>query len=763
VPRLTAKAAFVGLCLASLALSTGIGLAQSPSSGSGASAAKAQVAPKPPTAPISYNKLYNKKAKKPASAAAKSGAAPHAASSHVAAGASPSAAAPIPIKPPSSAPPPVTHVAKPTVAKSPKAKSAAASAPPPVATAPQAVVGPPLAIPDLEAFVDGVVADGMASDHIAGVSVAVVQNGQVILKKGYGVASLSPLRRVDPDRTLFRLASISKTFTWIALMKEVEAGHMRLDGPINLYLPEALQVRDQGFKQQVRVRDLMTHTSGFEDRTLGQLFEEDFARERPLAVYLRQERPRRVREPGVATAYSNYGVALAGAAVSNVTGKPFETLVEDEIIHPLGLGHTTFREPHPFRADLPAPLTGAMAGDFATGYRWNEGGFDARPPEFIGHIAPAAALSSTAGDMSRYMLLLLGGGTLDGVTIYNAATAHAFATPLQTVIPGAPVWNAGFRQVQLPGGVTGFGHNGTSVSFRSNLVIVPSLGLGVFITSNTETGGPLAKRLPEAIVQRFFVAPATPPAPSPGLYDQRKLYEGEYLTTRRAYARIEGFVDLFRATTRVSVTQDGYLTTESNHLVRRWVPVGAPDAGRFQSADSPDRLAFELIDGRATRFIGGTGAETFERTGLLYSMGLLETLTILTAIVAVVGLVGLAMRSRREFRQSQTQARATLMQTTQSVLFLLAMGCFTIWGLGTSDTAKLLYNWPGGWILTASALGLVAFILALVTLILLPFIWRGGRRVDSWTAGRKLRFTFTTLVFVAFGALLGLWGAIIPG
>jgi CubicO group peptidase (beta-lactamase class C family) len=78
----------------------------------------------------------------------------------------------------------------------------------------------------------------MDRDHIAGVTIAVVQNGQVVLKKGYGVASLKDGRAVDPDKTLFRIASISKTFTWIALMNEVEAGRMRLDTPINLYLPE---------------------------------------------------------------------------------------------------------------------------------------------------------------------------------------------------------------------------------------------------------------------------------------------------------------------------------------------------------------------------------------------------------------------------------------------------------------------------------------------------------------------------------------------
>src|SRR5206468_1934619 len=231
----------------------------------------------------------------------------------------------------------------------------------------------------------------MQRNHIAGVTVSVVQNGQVVLKKGYGFAGLNPQRAVDPDRTLFRVGSISKTFTWIALMKEVEAGRIRLNQPVNLYLPEKVQVRDQGFDQPVRVANLMDHSAGFEDRALGQLFERNFDRVRPLDLYLRQERPKRVHAPGAVSSYSNYGAALAGEAAAYAAGWPFERLVEDEIINPLGMGHTTFREPHPAKAGLPGPMPAALAADVSDGYRWTPTGFERRDYEFIGHAAPAGA------------------------------------------------------------------------------------------------------------------------------------------------------------------------------------------------------------------------------------------------------------------------------------------------------------------------------------------------------------------------------------
>jgi CubicO group peptidase (beta-lactamase class C family) len=127
---------------------------------------------------------------------------------------------------------------------------------------------------------------------------------------------------VDPDRTLFRIGSISKTFTWVLLMKEVEARRIRLDRPINLYLPE--KVRLPGASREVMVRHLMDHSAGFEDRALGQLFENEAGRVRPLDLYLRQERPDQVRPAGQVASYSNYGASLAGEAVAFVSGKTFE-------------------------------------------------------------------------------------------------------------------------------------------------------------------------------------------------------------------------------------------------------------------------------------------------------------------------------------------------------------------------------------------------------------------------------------------------------
>ena len=327
---------------------------------------------------------------------------------------------------------------------------------------------------ELEAFVDGVVRQAMDAAHIAGVTVGVVQGGATVLKKGYGFADLEQGRRVDPDRTLFRVGSITKTFTWISMMNAVAAGRLRLDDPINDHLPADLQLPDEGFTQPIRVRHLLTHSAGFEDLVLGHLFEREAAQVRPLRQYLREERPSRVREPGVLTTYSNDSVGLAGAILEQLHGRPWQEIAEAEIITPLGLTHTSTREPYPPRDGLVAPMPASLAPLLSKGYRWAGTGHRRRDFEFITFGAPAGVLSSTAGDMTIYMRMLLNEGTLDGVRIFGPEAAQAFRTPMTSFPAEVGNWDAGFWETRLPGGFRHFGHDGATLTFFSSMMLAPA-------------------------------------------------------------------------------------------------------------------------------------------------------------------------------------------------------------------------------------------------------------------------------------------------
>ena len=149
-----------------------------------------------------------------------------------------------------------------------------------IAQAPQ--ITPQLAKPDLEAFFDGFLPVQLERDDIAGVVVAVVKDGQVLFAKGYGYSNVKERKPVTVDATLFRPGSISKTFTWTAVMQLVEQGKIDMNRDVNDYLDFKIPAT---FGKPITMKDLMTHTPGFEE-TIKDLFVSKAADMRPLQEYL---------------------------------------------------------------------------------------------------------------------------------------------------------------------------------------------------------------------------------------------------------------------------------------------------------------------------------------------------------------------------------------------------------------------------------------------------------------------------------------------
>ena len=607
---------------------------------------------------------------------------------------------------------------------------------------------PPVA---LEALVDATVRQAMERDHIAGVTVAVVQDGKVVLKKGYGFADVARRRPVDPDRTLFRVGSISKTFTWLMTLNAVERGRMSLDAPINTYLPPKLRVPDHPGFRQVRLRDMMTHTPGFEDLPLKHLFLRDPAQLLSVDESLATYRPARVFPPGEVAAYSNYGAALTGDALAHVEGGLWPDVLETEILNPAGMAHTTGREAYPPRSGLPAPMSADLAQDLSQPYRWTGAGFVADPFEIVGGNAPAGAISSTAGDMARYMTLLLAGGIIDGHTIYGPATAAAIRAPMRQY-PGEAAIDGGFFQSPLGGGLMSYGHNGATMDFHSNLMIVPALRLGVFVSANTESELSLTGVLPALIVQTFYAPPGPSLAASPAVLRGADLYRGEYLTTRRPFHGLEAFAMGF-LTTPVSVAAPGYLMIGSE----RFVATGEP--GMFQDADHPwVRIQAKAGPGQTTKLLLGSGE--LWRADWAHQTRTLGLLAVLTTITSVGILYGLASPARWRLPQTLVQRLAGALRGPAALLWLFAVPAFALkLQVALADQSTVVYDWPGPLVTAASAAALAAAMLSWAAAALTPFAWAGR---GGWGPGRKLRFTATILVFSAFGILLAMLGALQP-
>ncbi len=210
----------------------------------------------------------------------------------------------------------------------------------------------------------------------------------------------------------------------------------------------------------------------------------------------------------------------------------------------------------------------------------------------------------------------------------------------------------------------------------------------------------------------------------------------------------------------VRVTEDGRVLTQGDGRDQAWTL--APSGDRLIAVDGPQTSQFLLEDGRAERWLPPGGQGAYDRAPLWLRLPALLAGAGLTLVAALLTLGGLFARSRRDYRQTAAQSRANLLQTTVSVLWLVAFSAFAVWVIRARDAAHVMYAWPGASLLVASTCAFVAAILTLLTLLMAPFTWRGGRRLDSWGAGRKLSYTFTSLLFTGFAVLLALWGALEP-
>ncbi|KWV95505.1 serine hydrolase [Erythrobacter sp. AP23] len=369
----------------------------------------------------------------------------------------------------------------------------------------------------LQDFVDGVMAMGIANREIAGAVFVLVKDGEVVIQNGYGFSDVEAREPVDPTRTLFRPGSVSKLFTWTAVMQLVEQGRLSLDDPVERHLDFAIP---DTFPQKITVRHLLDHSAGFEDG-YKDMFVESRDEYQELGSWLAGHIPGRVRKPGVEVSYSNYSTALAGYIVQRISGEDFSDYVDRHIFQPLGMTRSTFRE----------PLPEAWQDDVAIGYEWKEGRFEAQPAELIYNIAPAGSLSSTGADMARFMIAHLQDGRLDGARILQADTARQMRTRLNANSPGLPGIAHGFLEGRASNPRI-VGHGGNTGEFHSNLILIPEENVGFFISVTGGDEASLARSEISALVLDRLVPTQRLPKWT-GASDE--IVEGTYRTNRRSY------------------------------------------------------------------------------------------------------------------------------------------------------------------------------------------------------------------------------------
>jgi CubicO group peptidase (beta-lactamase class C family) len=473
--------------------------------------------------------------------------------------------------------------------KAPLSPSVAKTAVPTPPTTPQQ--GHPLTAEDVNAWLDGFMPYAIARGDIPGAVVVVVKDGQVLTEKGYGYSNVAKKTKVDPKLTLFRPGSISKLFTWTALMQQVEQGKVDLNADVNKYID--FKIPD--YKgHPVRVVNLMTHTPGFEESvkdliTLG-------PKEVPFDTLLKRKVPAVIYEPGSTPAYSNYGASLAGYIVQRTSGEPFDAYLEHHIFTPLGMNHSTFRQP------LPANLRPLMSEGYTAGQDKPKGF------EFV-NAAPAGALSATGDDMGKFMIAHLQDGQYNGQQILKPATAQLMHSPANVPIKGLDGMAYGFHQMNV-NGLRVIAHGGDTEAFHSLLDLFLDKNVGFFVSVNSAgkdgAAEPLREQVFRQFADRYFPQPDSAlqkADPNNARADAEKL-AGIYSGSRGSRTNFLSALDLL-GQTKVSVGADGSPVVsgakDPGGQLRKWVHIG-PMLWRDASDNHVLLGAANIADGKANRF-----------------------------------------------------------------------------------------------------------------------------------------------------------------
>jgi len=411
----------------------------------------------------------------------------------------------------------------------------------------------------VEAYVDGIVKALMKDHSSPSGTVAIVQDAELILAKGYGHQDIGQQVPVDPYQTLFRPGSTSKLFTWVAVMQQVEQGKLDLDTDVNEYL-ETFQI-EQTFEEPITLWHILTHTPGFEDGGLGYLIIEDPEQALPLREAMARYQPLRVNPPGAQTSYSNYATALAGLIVENVSGVPFNDYIRDNIFKPLGMNNSSFVEP------LPEDLAARMA----TSYGLEAGDFIEKPFEIITSFGPAGALSSTSTDMVKFGQAILNGGELSGNRILRPETVDRMMSPQFSHDARMAGMGLGFYAGDY-NGHTVWGHGGDTQWFHSYLGIDRANNLTFFVSFGGSGGSPVRTLFAPALYDQFYPRDEAPPEPPEDFAERAGKYAGAYGFWRSNFSVIEKAFSLGGALT-VAPTEDNTLVVVFGDKAKQYAEV----------------------------------------------------------------------------------------------------------------------------------------------------------------------------------------------
>ncbi len=582
---------------------------------------------------------------------------------------------------------------------------------------------------ELAAFMDGLMQSTMDSHKAAGAMVSIIQDGDLLFQRGYGYANIADSLEVNPERTLFRIGSISKLFTWIAVLQQVEAGNLDLDRDVNDYL-ESFQVPDT-YEEPITLRSLLSHTPGFEDILL-QLFMREEDDIPSLQEILKKQMPRRVSPPLEVAAYSNHGSGLAQYLVEKVTGLPFETYADLHIFEPLEMESSTFSQPLPRR----------LANRMATGYSFSDGTFREEGFEIV-PMAGAGGASTTAADMAIFMEALLNHGQRDTIHIMDSLTFSTMKTPVLTHAKNMNPTLHGLLDIS-PRHVRVIGHGGNTFLFHSQLALFPDHNTGLFVSFSGNDAGLAYNQVMKHFINRFF--PDQEAAPRTVHLDAEYLegFSGTYLSNRRPHSDILKVIGL---TNRVEVKMEDNKLLYTDFFGNSYL-MPAIDSTTFWIPEKNTLVGFDRFQGEKAQrlYMSDFPIMAAERPGWTYHAGLhmfILTMTLISVLYILIVWPWLYFARRLYEKKPRTRKPLPLFSRTVAWIASLFMLLFYLLVSAAAGGEEIIFGIPSK-ISIGLFFPLAAIPFILIMVICNMYIWKQEQTKNL----SQIFYSAATLVFV---------------
>ncbi len=589
-------------------------------------------------------------------------------------------------------------------------------------------------IPDdeLRAFVDSTL-QRTIDDHTArGAIATVVRDGEIVISAGHGYSFFDENVAVDPDETLFRIGSVAKVITYLAAMQRVDRGAIDPTADITDYLRSVTV--DPSFDDPITLEHLATHTAGFGAGAVG--ITNNPAHLRPRPEVLENPRAPRIRPPGDLPGYGNYATELTAQLISDESGVEFEDYVREYIFQPIGMTESTFEQD-------PEALRSATA---CGGGRL----------DMYSQMPAAGGMSSTATDMGHLMLALL----TDGATRHGRVlSADAAADMLDRwYTPHRALEGAGFGMWrQRRGDQVLLFHGGGIGSFRSQLILVPELNIGLFVSYHGGPGGGRSaffgqRDFVEAFLNEFIPVEA-PDVPEEGNADPR--HNGTYISLD--LLQTERFDKLLfmgdSPPLTLDIDADGFLLGDGGE--NRWFQV---EEDVYQRVDGKEALALREADGEVYLFRGSAPVRTYKQVGFWQRPMLHGWVLLISLIVLLSGVIGWPLSAGwRWYRGVGSGTPALLHQArwlAGGAFGLMLLFAFALFGLAV---AGVLFQ-PPAWLSGLFALPIFGALLTLAA------TWYAGRSwlQNQWGFFTRVHYSIIVLCLWSIVALLYYWNLLFP-